>query len=165
MSSPALPALLALLASTVATAATTGLIQLIDPLDEPEFYCIDVPGFRNNVQLDAPLMAHTCKPGAADELFTIEDGRFRMEAYDRCMQAGALEAGGELLLKTCSDSPQQRFTFSDDGKLHPEGRSDLCVAVAAGEGTPTGGPSHLRRDLSLDTCEGVDSRLILWKAP
>ena len=47
-----------------------GLIQLIDPLDEPQFYCVDVPGFRSRVNLDAPLMAHTCEPGAADELFT-----------------------------------------------------------------------------------------------
>ena len=47
-----------------------GLIQLIDPLDEPQFYCVDVPGFQNRVNLDAPLMAHTRKPGAAVELFT-----------------------------------------------------------------------------------------------
>ena len=116
MPSPTCLALFALLASATAGAATTGLIQLIDPLDEPEFYCIDVPGFRDRVQLNAPLMAHTCKPGAPDELFTVDNGRFRMEAYGRCMQAGGLEAGSELLLKACSDSPLQQFKFSNEGK-------------------------------------------------
>lgn len=47
----------------------SSLIQLVDPLDEPEFYCVDVPGFQDNLRTDRPLQAHTCKPGAADELF------------------------------------------------------------------------------------------------
>ncbi|MDA0349915.1 MAG: hypothetical protein O3C43_22380 [Verrucomicrobia bacterium] len=48
------------------------MIRLIDPLDEPEFYCVDIPGFRENVQLEAPLMAHTLKRfGSADEMFIM----------------------------------------------------------------------------------------------
>ena len=31
------------------------LIQLIDPLDEPEFYCVDVPGFGASLDLQSPL--------------------------------------------------------------------------------------------------------------
>ena len=47
------------------------LIRLADPLDEPEYYCIDVPGFGARLNLGAALMAHTCKPGAADEIFAV----------------------------------------------------------------------------------------------
>ena len=47
------------------------LIQLADALDEPQYYCIDVPGFGDRLNLGAALMAHTCKPGAADEMFAV----------------------------------------------------------------------------------------------
>ena len=31
------------------------LIQLTDPLDEPEYYCVDVPGAGRNVRLQSAL--------------------------------------------------------------------------------------------------------------
>ena len=61
--------------------------MLRDPLDEPEFYCVDVAGFGNNLNLNSPLQAHTYKPGADDELFIFNHptpGQFYMEAYDVC---------------------------------------------------------------------------------
>ena len=68
-------------------------IQLTDPLDEPEFYCVDVPGAGPGVRLESDLQAHTCKPiaTAADELFTIDhpnEGQFYMAAYDLCVEVG-----------------------------------------------------------------------------
>ena len=66
------------------------LIQLRDPLDEPEYYCVDVPGFGRSLNLDGVLTAHTCKPNADDELFIIDHrqaGQLYMPAYDRCVQA------------------------------------------------------------------------------
>ena len=71
--------------------------MLRDPLDEPEFYCVDVAGFGNNLNLNSPLQAHTCKPGADDELFIfnhptpgpILHGRLR------CLPRG----GGRLALR------------------------------------------------------------------
>ena len=47
------------------------LIRLADNLDDPQGYCIDVPGFGDNLRLDAPLQAHTCKPGSDDQLFAL----------------------------------------------------------------------------------------------
>ena len=75
------------------------LIQLIDPLDEPEYYCVDVPGFRANLNLEGALTAHTCKPGADDELFTVghlSPGRLYMPAYDRCVAAESASAGSSI---------------------------------------------------------------------
>ena len=33
--------------------------MLRDPLDEPEFYCVDVAGFGSNLNLNAPLPIHS----------------------------------------------------------------------------------------------------------
>ena len=138
-----------------------GLIQLKAPLDEPEFYCLDVPGFRDNVQLEAPLMAHTCKPGAADEVFTVNrpsDGQISIEAYDLCVQA----EGKQLFLRSCSDDSRQRFEFASGGRLKPAG-TELCVAIAPGDGARAGGPSHLRRDLGLEACADVPLERSQWE--
>ena len=144
-----------------------GLIELVDPLDEPERYCVDVPGFGNRLNLNAALMAHTCKPGAADELFTINhpsDGQLYMRAYDRCASAEADQPGAQVFLKPCDSSPSQRFSFDSVGKIRLASGS-VCLAVAEGVGQPTGGPSHLRRDLTLESCESVEESHSAWKLP
>jgi len=154
------------LLSALPVVAAEGLIQLIDPLDEPEFYCVDVPGFRDRLNLDAPLMAHTCKPGAADESYTIDHpkpGQLYMKAYERCIEASSAKKGGEVYMKACSDSPMQRFAFTSDGQIQLVGES-VCLAVADVPGVPTGGPSHLRRDLTLEACSEAKPTLSRWKA-
>jgi len=75
-------------------------IRLIDPLDEPEYYCVDVPGAGRGVRLESALQAHTCKPiaTAADELFTRNhpnDGQIYMEAYDLCVEAEGMHGISE----------------------------------------------------------------------
>lgn len=144
-----------------------GLIELVDPLDEPERYCVDVPGFGNRLNLNAPLMAHTCKPGAADEMFAINkpsSGQLYMPAYDRCASAEADQPGAQVFLKPCDSSPSQRFSFDSVGKIRLASGS-VCLAVAEGVGQPTGGPSHLRRDLTLESCESVEESHSAWKLP
>lgn len=144
-----------------------GLVELVDPLDEPERYCVDVPGWGNRLNLNAALMAHTCKPGAADELFTINHpaaGQLYMRAYDRCAAAESDRAGAEVFLKPCDSSPLQRFSFEGDGKIRLSA-GKTCLVVAEGSGQPTGGPSHLRRDLTLESCESVEESRSKWKLP
>jgi hypothetical protein len=147
-----------------------GMIRLNDPLDEPEYYCVDVPGFGGNLQLDSALMAHTCKPGADDEMYTINypaAGQLYMDAYDRCVEASGATDGAGLFMKKCSDSPLQRFVYTADGRIMLSNRDqgNLCLYVAPGEGTPTGGPSHLRRDLMLKKCSESEPELSLWTIP
>ena len=143
-------------------------IQLTDPLDEPQFYCVDVPGAGKAVRLNSPLQAHTCKPleTAEDELFAFDhpnDGQIYMEAYDLCVEATGTAAGSTVGLKPCSDSPNQRFIVDDDTiRLATGDQSDLCFAVDADDGIPTGGPSHLRRDLTLENCEQIGAELSSW---
>ena len=143
------------------------LVQLIDPLDEPEFYCIDVPGFGAGLNLAAALSAHTCKPGADDELFRSGiplPGNLQMPAYRLCLEAAAAEAAASLFLKECSDSPLQKFSLDADASLQLAD-SNLCIAIASGVGEPTGGPSHLRRGLSLEECGAAPPQRRRWQLP
>ena len=110
---------------------------------------MDVPGFGASLNLDGALTAHTCKPRADDELFTVghpSAGHLYMPAYERCVEAGGATDGVELYLEACADEPLQRFTLTADGQLRLEAaegtapETAYCLAVDAGEGQPTGGP-------------------------
>ncbi len=139
------------------------LIQLIDPLDEPEFYCVDVRGFGSNLQMESSLQAHTCKPAGEDELFLVNhpaDGQLSMPAYDLCLES----SGAEVFVRDCSDTPAQLFKLGSDGTVRT-GDGQLCLAVAPGEGQETGGRSHLRRDLLLADCTGSQRHLSRWILP
>lgn len=139
------------------------LIQLIDPLDEPEFYCVDVRGFGSGSQTDRSLQAHTCKPGGNDQLFLVNhrnNGQFFMPAYQLCLEA----EGDAVFVRTCADSPAQRFSVGSDGTVRT-GDSRQCLAVAPGEGEEAGGTSHLRRDLLLVDCTGDQRQLARWILP
>lgn len=149
--------------STLEPETAPTLLQLADPLDEPEFYCVDVPGFRDSLRTDRPLQAHTCKPNAADELFIAdrpETGQFLMPAYDLCMTAEE----GQVYTRPCVNTPAQQFVHREDLTIGPAGE-DLCLAVAGGQGEPAGGRSHLRRDLQLLPCSGVEPALSQWIMP
>ena len=156
-----------IMATAGSLSGAEGLIALVDPLDEPEQYCVDVPGFGRRLNLNAPLMAHTCKPGAADELFTVDHpnrGQLYMKAYDRCVTAESDRPGAEVFLKQCGSTNLQRFSFRSDGRIQLAG-SEVCLTVADEDGTPTGGPSHLRRDLMLESCSTAAESLSTWKVP
>ena len=114
-----------------ATAAAT-LVQLVDPLDEPEYNCVDVPGFGASLNLGAALTAHTCKPGADDEMFAVDrpgPGNLYMPAYDLCLEAARTEAPAQLYLRVCYEGALQQFEFDSDGALVLSG-TGLCMAVS-----------------------------------
>ena len=161
-------------------------MRLKDYLDDPQGYCIDVPGFGSNIRLDAPMQAHTCKPDADDQAFTFSvpqaqyseraDTELVLTDYDRCLAVDSVSAGGELslLVVACTDigqsSTRQEFVTTSDGKLltriggrlTPKSPYLYCVGVAEGSGEPAGGRSHLRRDLALYYCDEADPALIEW---
>ncbi|HAT60916.1 MAG TPA: hypothetical protein DCS60_09120 [Opitutae bacterium] len=143
------------------------MIRLVDPLDEPEFYCVDIPGFRQNVQLQSPLMAHTLKRfGSADEMWTMDypsKGQIYASEYGLCIQAASAEQGATLLLKEPSDSRLQCFKLTKKGALVLVDHPELGFAVAGGEGSKAGGPSHLRRDIRLGRLSDTDATLTSWK--
>ena len=144
-----------------------GLLRLEDFLDDPLGYCVDVAGFGANLRLDAPLQAHTCKPGSDDQLFSQRgDDGIRLERHDRCLSASAATAGSAVEVVTCdADAADQNFRLDGDGRvelLTADG-SALCLGVAGGAGEPAGGRNHLRRDLVLYRCSEADGSLITWE--
>ena len=152
-----------------------GLLQLVAALDDPLHYCVDVTGHSGGVRLDAPLQAHTCKPGADDQVFAVRGGsehdELRMPAY-------AADGGHCLAVTDAADSPailapcrsQDETLFSvaqlrNDGRLSVKAESlrGQCIGVAAGVGEPAGGRNHLRRDLVLYDCAAADPALVSWE--
>ena len=143
------------------------MIRLVDPLDEPEFYCVDVPGYGKNVQLEAPVMAHTLKHfGSADEMWTMDypsEGQIYASEYELCIEAVSADSGADLVLREPSDSALQKFELTEEGALVLVSHPELGFVIAEGEGEKAGGRSHLKRDLSLRTLEEVDGKLATWK--
>ena len=140
------------LALALPVCAAEGLVALVDSLDEPEGYCLDVPGWGNRLNLKAPLMAHTCKPGAEDELFTPghpAPGQLYMKAYNLCVTAASDTPGSEVFLKDCASSTLQRFSLEPSPHIKHRAKT-VCITVAAGDGTPRRDPNHLSRSLSLN---------------
>ncbi|MYE54440.1 MAG: RICIN domain-containing protein [Chloroflexi bacterium] len=147
--------------------AEATLVQLVDALDEPEYYCVDVPGFGRSLNLEAALMAHTCKPGADDEMFAINrpgPGNLYMPAYGLCMEADRAGSPVHLYLRECTGSTLQQFELDPGGRLVLVG-TGLCMAVSPEDGEPTGGPSHLRRDLVMLDCNEAERGLMQWAFP
>lgn len=159
---------------TVPLTITSGLIRLRDDLDDPLGYCIDVRGFGSGIRLDADLQAHSCKQGfPEDQSFAIFGtpfpGQVRLFQYGVCLAVTEPTEGASILLRQCDDpSVDHEFDWMDDGRMRlvtvsKTSPSDLCVGVKGGQGEPAGGRNHLRRDLMLVDCHGVDPSLISWE--
>jgi hypothetical protein len=152
--------------SLTAQESTQGdYIKLIDPLDEPEFYCFDLTGWRASLALDDPLQAHTCKENGPDQMFAFEGDRIEVVGYDRCLQAsgssGTTLAGATILARECSDtSTLQGFELDAAGKLHIK-ETGLCVGVGTSSGEASG-PSHVWRALVVADCD-LDDSLSTWQ--
>jgi len=152
--------------SNSASVVPNVLVHLVDPLDDPGHYCIDVVGFGSEARFRDALQAHTCKPADnRDQQFThrTQTGQLYMEEYRLCLQPENLAPGSELFLRDCSASPLQSFDFFEDGyiRLGEDGPDQLCVAVASGKGEIIN-PIHKRRDLNIEACDATDLSLMEW---
>jgi len=92
---------IALLLAAQAAAETPLQVRLVDPLDEPEFYCLDLSGWGDHLRLEDPLQGHTCKiRGAGDQMFSVEDDKILVGDTGRCLEiAGSSKPlpGGAIL--------------------------------------------------------------------
>ena len=149
---------LLLVASTPAVSrADMGLLRTAHPLDEARGYCLDIAGFGATLRLDDPLQAHTCKYGSQldDQQFEpIANGAIKASLYDRCLAATSLEPGARLVVRACTSAPPERWTLIW-GRLSPDSRRDLCVALANAKGEIAGTPAlitpvYRRRELAGD---------------
>ena len=147
-------------------------IQLVDKLDEPRGFCIDIRGHKERAKVNRGLQAHTCYSYqgqfGVDQAFDeklIRKGKFYLPAFDVCMEAGGSVAGSRLNLKACNDTDEQRFLFTANGQIKLISNNELCLAIDASASKQGGGgtPLHLLRSLSLTNCEKSGARYTTWR--
>ena len=165
--------LLLLVCTAAPSYADAGLLRTIHALDDARGYCLDIPGEGQTLRLDDPLQAHTCKYGGPndDQRFELTgDGAIRASAYDRCLAAGSLTAGAQLVVRACATAAP-RWSMAS-GRLSPISRSDLCITFAGDKGAPAGtpiliSPVYHRRDVLLERCEPAReaNQSLRWSLP
>ena len=158
--------LLGMSMSPLASAEDGDFIKLVDPLDEPEFYCLDLAGWGRNLLLDDPLQTHTCKNrNPQDQMFHFDGDHIKVSLYDRCVQvagsSGVTLAGSAVLAKPCSDSPLQKFSLDDEGRIRI-GDTGFCLA-AGPDSAEASGPSHMWRTLTVASCDSTAAELSTWQ--
>ena len=137
------------------------LVRLIAPLDEPRGLCLDIPGHRDRVRLNAPLMVHTCKWGMwnFDERFDksrLALGQLVLPHYGLCLVPRWSD--GRITLAECEAGRQWTF---DGSLLRSASKPDTCITVGPESSELTRGgrrlPSkHVARSLGLEPCQGID---------
>lgn len=163
----------------------TGRIRLIRFLDEPDGYCIDVPGPPDNPFLDVKPWAHTCHMFAlSDQVFHfdargVSDIRWTDGRKNLCLKPDTAEAGSLMSFVQCDQSASQKFAYVDR-QFKLEG-TDLCIHVEmtgpayrqqAAEGEDSYGrgrpinpqKSHLARFLVMQGCSTGDPGFSRWQS-
>ena len=140
-------------------------LRLLDPLDEPEYYCLDVVGWGENLKLDDPLQAHTCKvDNHSDQVFSISGDNILVGTTGRCLEVaggGSPLPGAAILARECTNGASQAFTMNESGRISMKG-AELCLAVGDSS-AETPGPSHVWRVLSVERCDAVPAELTTWQ--
>lgn len=146
--------------------ATLTEVVLSNELDEPRGYCLDIAGGKGaNAKADRGLQAHTCYHYTGtileDQGFDsalIEEGRFRIPYYDKCMSVASVAADTPISLEQCLDVDTQEFMLQSNGQLVTKADPSLCVTTSETEKREGrgGSPVHVMRPLSLQPCD--DSR-------
>ena len=145
-----------------------GNFMLLDALDAPKRYCLDLEGYAYITDVNAPVIVHSCKEGWFKDGTWIVDfpqaGQIYIPWYELCVAAGSAEQDAEVLLQECSDAPLQYFDFRADGKIEvmSEGEDPFCLAVAE-TSRPTG--NNLRRQTRMTHCNDTDESMTRWILP
>lgn len=160
--------LIMLLFAPLLQAATAVEVTLVQTLDEPRGFCLDVPGPQTRAKPEQGLHTHSCYSYqgrlAVDQAFDaalIAKGVFRIIAFDRCITAPSSAAGSRLTLEICDGRATQQFIHRNTGQIVTQAAPAYCVTAGAGPSRAGGGgnPVHLIRDLTLEACDSsMDDR-------
>jgi hypothetical protein len=153
-------------------AATAVEVTLVNKLDEPRGFCLDIPGFQARARPEQGLHTHSCYSYqgklAVDQAFDagmIAGGAFRIIAFDRCMTAPSMTAGSRLALEACDGRAAQQFQHRATGQIVALAAPEYCVTAGAGPSRHGGGgnPVHLIRDLTLEACDSSRDDRQRWR--
>ena len=163
-----------------------GRIRLIRFLDEPDGYCIDVPGGGDRIFVNMPAIAHTCHyDPLPDQVFAYNQGELGQIVWtgaegEYCLTANSGDPGSGFQFAACDAPERQSFLFSDGGTFMLTD-TDLCLAVettgprigetatdqqdAYGRGRPVNPLyNHMARALVLAPCHSGDPSFQRWMA-
>ena len=136
-------------------------IYLLNQLDDPRGFCIDIKGHKLKAQINKGLQAHTCysyqgeiSPDQGFNSRNLTKNQFILTSFNVCMEASSLTPSANLRLRKCDRNKLQNFEWSNENKIHLIGNRKLCLTVGQGQSKRGGGgsPVHLMRNLSLELC-------------
>lgn len=190
---------LALMFSAIPSQADTenesgfsGRLMLVSKLDEPDGFCLDVPGPPSNPMVQIPAWVHTCHPEPLlDQVFYYDHenhGQIKslITDSDLCLTVDSQKIGSGLKFAPCkSDSEMQSYDYLSNAMLQlrstKELEAPLCLAAEitgppprqeAKEGQDPRGESrpinpsrsHLARFLQLQLCSEIGYEMGQWEA-
>lgn len=141
-------------------------------LEDPNGYCLDIPGFGPRMRKDAPITTHTCKynrPGfSVDEEFELTaTQQLRLPEFDLCLAAGESEPGADVFTIKCDDSKAHAWSVHADGRVTPAEFSPLCLTMSREKVFVNSAPANLvpnsSRAVTLESCASGRKFYQSWK--
>ena len=136
-------------------------IYLLNQLDDPRGFCIDIKGHKLKAQINKGLQAHTCYSYqgeiSTDQGFNslkLTKNQFILPFFNICMEASSFKPSTNLKLGKCDRNKLQNFEWSNKNEIRLISNRKLCLTVDQGQSKKGGGgtPVHLMRNLSLELC-------------
>ncbi|MDB9983489.1 RICIN domain-containing protein [Candidatus Pelagibacter sp.] len=136
-------------------------IYLLNQLDDPRGFCIDIRGHKLKAKIDKGLQAHTCysyqgeiSPDQGFNSLKLTKNQFILTFFNVCMEASSLKVSTNLKLEKCDRNKLQNFEWSNKNEIRLISNRKLCLTVDQGQSKKGGGgtPVHLMRNLSLELC-------------
>ena len=146
-------------------------IYLLNQLDDPRGFCIDIKGHKLKAKINKGLQAHTCysyqgeiSPDQGFNSRKLTKNQFILTSFNVCMEASSLTPSANLRLRKCDRNKLQNFEWSNENKIHLIGNRKLCLTVDQGQSKKGGGgsPVHLMRSLSLELCRESRNSYQAW---
>ena len=136
-------------------------IYLLNQLDDPRGFCIDIKGHKLKAQINKGLQAHTCysyqgeiSPDQGFNSLKLTKNQFILPFFNICMEASSFKPSTNLKLGKCDRNKLQNFEWSNKNEIRLISNRKLCLTVDQGQSKKGGGgtPVHLMRNLSLELC-------------
>ncbi len=162
---------LGLFLTTTSQADNSVEIYLLNQLDDPRGFCIDIKGHKLKAQINKGLQAHTCysyqeeiSPDQGFSSSKLTKHQFILPSFNVCMEASSLTPSTKLRLRKCDRKKLQNFELSSKNEIRLISNRKLCLTVDQGKSKKGGGgsPVHLMRNLSLEICNDSLNSYQAW---
>ena len=146
-------------------------IHLINQLDDPRGFCIDIRGHKFKANIDRGLQAHTCysyqgkiSPDQGFSSLQLTKNQFILPFFNVCMEASSLKVSANLNLAKCNRNKLQNFEWFNENKIRLISNRKLCLTVNQGQSRKGGGgtPVHQMRNLSMEPCSKSLNSYQVW---